>query len=463
MFFKQRSIYTLKLASDLFFLNASFILSGILAQSLNILILRKYMLVLLVILNFVWIITSEMFDFYEDFDPTNLSYQFIKIIKNTLVQTFACVFFIFVVKEDLFTRNFIVYNFSILSFFIFLRIVILKKVFSYFRSTGKNIRNLAIIGAGDLGYNFLTTIKSNPEYGYNFVGFIDNDLSAENVIGSADNLDTLIQQKKIEEAVIALPNTDFALIEEIIRVCNRNAVRAFIIPDYFKFVSKKFRISQFGNFPIITVRNEPLEELQWRFVKRTFDIAAAGMATIFILSWLFPIIILLQKLTSRGPIFFLQDRIGINNKPFKCFKFRTMHINSDGKNFTPTDKDDPRVTKLGKFLRKSNLDEIPQVLNVLLGDMSIVGPRPHMMAFNNVYKEVVEEIKLRTLVKPGITGWAQIHGLRGDAVDAAENKIRIKKRIEYDIWYIENWSLTLDIQIIMLTAWQMLTGKTKGY
>lgn len=463
MFFKQKSIYSLKLAADLFFLNTSFILSGVLAQSLNILILRKYMLILLLILNFVWIITSEMFDFYEDFDSTTLSFQFIKIIKNNLVQTFSCVFFIFLTKEDLFTRNFIVYNFSILSVFIFLRIIIFKKVFAYFRSTGKNIRNLAIVGAGELGDNFLSMLKSNPEYGYNFVGFIDQNIKAENVIGAPDNLDSLIQEFKIEEAVIALPNNDFTLIEEIIRVCNKNAVRSFIIPDYFKFVSKKFRISQFGNFPIITVRNEPLEELQWRFVKRAFDILLAGVASILFLSWLFPIIILLQKLTTRGPIFFMQDRVGINNKPFRCFKFRTMHINSDGMTYTPTDKNDPRVTKLGSFLRKSNLDEIPQVINVLLGDMSIVGPRPHMKAFNNVYKEVVEEIKLRTLVKPGITGWAQVHGLRGDAIDAEENKIRIKKRIEYDIWYIENWSLTLDIQIIMLTAWQMLTGKTKGY
>jgi Undecaprenyl-phosphate glucose phosphotransferase len=355
-----------------------------------------------------------------------------------------------------------VYNFFIFTGFIFFRILLFKKLFAYFRSAGKNIRNMAIIGAGQVGENFLEMLKSNPEYGYNFIGFIDHNLSEKNVIGSPEQLDSLIQNYKIEEAVIALPYNDFSLIEEIIRTCNKNAVRAFIIPDYFKFISKKFRISQFGNFPIITVRNEPLEEIQWRFIKRSIDILISVITTVLLLSWLFPVIMLLIKLTSRGPIFYMQDRIGINNKPFRCFKFRTMKINSDGLKFTPTDKDDPRVTPLGRFLRKSNIDELPQVLNVLIGDMSIVGPRPHMMSFNNVYKEVVEEIKLRTLVKPGITGWAQVHGLRGDSVDAEENKLRIKKRIEYDIWYIENWSISLDIQIILLTAWQMLTGKTKG-
>jgi len=463
MFFKQRSIYLLKLSADLFFLNSSFIVSAMLAQSLSIFLHRNYLLVLLFILNFVWLLTSQIFDFYEDFDPTNLSFQFIKIIKNTLVQTFTCVFFIFLIKEDLFTRNFIVYNFFIFTGFIFFRILLFKKLFAYFRSAGKNIRNMAIIGAGQVGENFLEMLKSNPEYGYNFIGFIDRNLSEKNVIGSPEQLDSLIQNYKIEEAVIALPYNDFSLIEEIIRTCNKNAVRAFIIPDYFKFISKKFRVSQFGNFPIITVRNEPLEEIQWRFIKRSIDVFIAVITTVLLLSWLFPVIMLLIKLTSRGPIFYMQDRIGINNKPFRCFKFRTMRINSDGLKFTPTDKDDPRVTPLGRFLRKSNIDELPQVLNVLIGDMSIVGPRPHMMSFNNVYKEVVEEIKLRTLVKPGITGWAQVHGLRGDSVDAEENKLRIKKRIEYDIWYIENWSITLDIQIILLTAWQMLTGKTKGH
>ena len=464
MLFKQRSLYSLKLSVDLILLNISFFVSAVLAQSFNIFMGRAYMLVLMLILNFIWYFSSQVFDLYEDYNSGNLSYQFIKIIKNTLVNALTCVFFIFVVKEDLFTRNFIILNFLILSFLVLLRISVFKNVFAYFQSAGKHRRNIAIIGAGELGNRFLNMIESSPEYGYNFTGFIGtNNEQGDNIIGSVAQLDFLIRSHEIDEAVIALPNTDFPLIEDIIRICNKNAVRSFIIPDYFRFLSKKFRISQFGNIPIITVRNEPLEELHWRFVKRCLDLIIAFFVSVLLLSWLFPIIIILLKTTSKGPVFYLQDRIGLGGRIFKCFKFRTMYINSDAKQYTPTEKGDPRVTSLGRFLRKSNIDELPQIINVILGEMSIVGPRPHPLAFNRVYTEIVEDIKLRQLVKPGITGWAQIHGLRGDVADEKENGIRIKKRIEHDIWYIENWSIGLDIQIILLTGWQMLRGKTNGH
>lgn len=464
MFFKQRSIYTLKLSLDLFFLNITFILAAVIAQSFSTFLHRNYLLILLVILNFIWFFSSQIFDFYEEFESTNLSYQFIKIIKNSIIQSLTCVLFIFLTKEDLFTRNFIVLNFIILTAFILFRIIFIKKLFAYLKTSGKNLRNLIIIGVGEPGNSFLEIVKSNPEYGYNFIGFVDNEVnggSEKNIIGSVAELDSLIPKYEIAEAVIALPNSDFSLIDKIISVCNKQAVRTFIIPDYFKFLSRKFRISQFGNFPIITIRNEPLEEFHWQFIKRSFDLFVSVIAGVILLSWLFPIIILAQKLFSRGPVFYIQDRIGKENKTFSCFKFRTMRINSD-KNFIPTGKEDPRVTKLGSFLRKSNLDELPQLINVFLGDMSIVGPRPHAIAFNNEYKKIVEEIKLRNLVKPGITGWAQVHGFRGDAVDEDENRILIKKRVEYDLWYIENWSVSLDVQIILLTAWQILRGKSKG-
>jgi putative colanic acid biosysnthesis UDP-glucose lipid carrier transferase len=466
MFFKQKSIYSLKLTLDLVLLNIVFIISGILAQSLNILLHKNYLFILLFILNFIWYFSANVLTLYEDLDSPGLSYQFFKIVKSVFIQALACISFIFITKENLFTRNFIVYFSALLTAAVFIRLIVFKKVFSYLKSSGKYLRNLIIIGAGELGNKFLEMIKSNPEYGYNFVGFVTSHSEKESdkyVIGNIRDLSTIIPAYAIEEAVIALPNTDFALTDEIIKTCNKNAVRAFIIPDYFKFLSKKFSISRLGSLPIITVRNEPLEEIQWQFVKRTFDFTISLLACIAVLSWLFPIIFILQKMLSRGPIFYNQDRIGKENKMFRCFKFRTMYMNSDAKKYTPTENDDPRVTKFGRFLRKSNLDELPQIINVLIGNMSLVGPRPHSPAFNNIYKEIVDEIKLRQLVKPGITGWAQVNGLRGDVQDEEANKVRISKRIEADLWYIENWSLGLDIQIIFLTVWQMLRGKTKGH
>jgi putative colanic acid biosynthesis UDP-glucose lipid carrier transferase len=183
---------------------------------------------------------------------------------------------------------------------------------------------------------------------------------------------------------------------------------------------------------------------------------------IFILSWLFPILYVVVKVSSKGSALFKQDRIGADNKKFSCYKFRTMIITPDAEKYNPLTENDSRVTRAGKFLRKSNLDELPQFINILKGEMSVVGPRPHALPFNQVYEKMVSEIKIRSWVKPGITGWAQVHGLRGDAQDYDENKIRTKKRIEYDLWYIENWSFWLDIQIILLTIWQMIKRETGG-
>jgi len=184
--------------------------------------------------------------------------------------------------------------------------------------------------------------------------------------------------------------------------------------------------------------------------------------TVLILSWLVPLAAIITKIFSPGPVFFIQERVGAKNKKFKCYKFRTLTVSDKKESFTPVFKDDPRITQLGKILRKTNIDELPQFINVLKGDMSVVGPRPHAIPYDDKYGQIVDEIKLRHNVKPGITGWAQINGLRGDVFDEEENIKRTKKRIEFDLWYIENWSFWLDIQIILLTVWKTLRGDTKG-
>jgi putative colanic acid biosynthesis UDP-glucose lipid carrier transferase len=197
--------------------------------------------------------------------------------------------------------------------------------------------------------------------------------------------------------------------------------------------------------------------------KRVFDVLFSGCLTIAIFSWLFPLFALIIKLTSKGPVFFLQDRIGTNGEIFKCFKFRTMKVANVKYMYTPTTHKDSRVTKFGRFLRKTNLDELPQFLNVLKGDMSIVGPRPHPIAFHKTYATFADNINLRLLVKPGITGLAQIKGFRGDVEDFEENKKRTKSRINYDIHYIKLWSAKLDLWIVYTTFTQMIGRKTNGH
>jgi putative colanic acid biosynthesis UDP-glucose lipid carrier transferase len=197
--------------------------------------------------------------------------------------------------------------------------------------------------------------------------------------------------------------------------------------------------------------------------KRLFDVFFTSLLFVFVFSWLFPIIMILIKLSSKGPVFFKQERIGLNGQVFKCYKFRSMYTNVRNDVFMPALKDDCRFTKIGKFLRKTNLDELPQAINVLIGDMSLVGPRPHPIPFHNEYATYVDNIDLRHLVKPGITGLAQINGYRGDVLDREENKKRTAKRIAYDLEYIQNWSFGLDIKIIATTVAQMIGNKTNGH
>jgi len=464
MFVNKDSIYHFRLLFDLLFLVIAFLLAAIFAQSFAILITRDYMFGLLLILAFVWYFSSNAIGFYEDSSSQVLSFQFIGIVKNVSLQIMFGIVFIFISKENLFTRNFIFYYGFLLLFLISLRMISFQLIVNYLRKKGKNIRNLIIIGTGEIGQSFWKTLGKNNQLGYRFLGFVGERVpqSEINCLGSIDELSHIIQKHHVEEAIIALPEEAASKLDYVIKACNINAIRTHIIPDYFRFVSKKFKITMLDKFPIITVRDEPLQEIQWRMVKRTFDIVLSLLVIFLITLWLFPIIMILQKLSSRGKIFYIQDRIGKNNKVFRCFKFRTMYTNFDDKKFIPTTINDLRITPFGKFLRRSNLDELPQIFNVLFGEMSIVGPRPHAIAYNELYKEFFDEIKLRSLVKPGITGWAQVHGLRGDVTNAEENKLRTRKRIEYDIWYIENWSVLLDLQIILLTAWQMIKADTKG-
>jgi len=466
MIVNKRSIYILRLLSDLFLLNIAFLLAAVLSQSIEVLIPRYYMFFLLVGLNILWILLSNASGFYDDFHSRNFPFQFVNILKETLAQVIVSILFIFIAKEELFTRNFIIIYTVLLILFISLRTIVFRKVLKSLRRKGKNIRNLLIIGTGEVAYNFKDMINSNADFGYHFAGFVttENDDPVNDAVGSTDQLEKLISELSIDEVVIALKDKTDEFLDEVIIICNRNAVKTHIIPDYFKFVSNRFQVSMFGNFPIITARTEPLEEAQWRFFKRAFDLVFSLSVVVFIFSWLYPIIFILTKFSSPGPVFFIQDRVGSRNEKFKCYKFRTMKVSPKelSYNFQPVVENDPRVTKVGRFLRKSNLDELPQFINVLKGEMSVVGPRPHAVLYDQKYGKIVDAIRLRHNVKPGITGWAQVHGFRGDVPDEEENIRRTRKRIEHDIWYIENWSITLDFQIILITIWQMLRGKTRG-
>lgn len=459
MIVNKYTIYISRLLGDLILLNLSFILSAILAQSWETLLERNYMFLLLIILNFSWYFTSNISGLYEDIYLREYVNHFLNIIKGIFILILLTIAFIFFVKENLFTRNFIIYLSVIFFFSINIWTIIFRKFLKFIRRHGLSIRNLLIVGKGDIADHFKKEVCDVPGFGYKFVGFVnEEDFTREKF----DELQKSLDENKIDDVVIALSDSSSKFLDEIIRICNINAVKIHLIPNYIRFLSDRFEVSSIGNFPIITAREAPLEEASRRFLKRFFDIVFSGFITLFFLSWIIPLVSIIIKFDSKGSVFFLQDRIGVKNRKFKLIKFRTMYQSKTSNEFVATKPNDPRITRVGKFLRKYNIDELPQFLNVLKGDMSVVGPRPHAIPYHEKYAEYFEEIKLRHSVKPGITGWAQIHGLRGDVDDEEENKKRTLQRIKYDLWYIENWSFKLDVQIILITIWQMISGKTNA-
>lgn len=415
-----------------------------------------------------WYFYSKSSLLYDDYRSREFIYQLTSIFKNIFAQAIIMILVYFLFKHEVINRKFIVVYSLSLTLILTTKYYLQKLILSYFRVKGKNVRYVLLIGGGELGYNFFKTIKENPNFGYKIIGILDDKqksyLNGE-YLGKIEDLESILISKNIDDVVIALPHYAFNSVNTIINISNRFGIRTRIIPDYDRYLSKKFQVSVFGDFPIITLRGEPLEEAHWRLLKRSFDILFSSFVLLFILSWLIPLIALINKFTSPGPVFFKQDRIGQKNKTFGCYKFRSMRVESSKNKaeYKAVSKEDPRITRFGKILRKSNLDELPQFINVFKGEMSVVGPRPHAIAWNDKYSEYVEEIRLRHRVKPGITGWAQVHGFRGDVEDEELNKKRTRKRIELDLWYIENWTFLLDIQIIFLTVWRMLKGDPNAY
>jgi len=463
MIVNKKSIYLTSSISDFILINLSFFIATLISQPSDLSLEKNNPYLLLLVLNFVWFFYTNSSDFYQEFLIRPFPIQIYNILKLSIIISIFNILFLFIIKQQLYTRNFIVINGLLILITITIRSIIFKAAFRALRNKGKSIRNLLIIGANKIGERFRDVIIKNPGYGHRFVGFINNN-PADDVIGSISELDKIIKERNVEDVVIALHADSGISLDNIVSICNKNAVKIHVIPDFIKFLSGRFQISSVSNIPVITVRDEPLNEFLRRFIKRVFDIFFSLIVLIFILSWLMPLFSLLIRLDSTGPALFIQERFGMRKKPFKCLKFRTLTYQKNSSvEFEPIFKKDPRVTKIGRILRKTNLDELPQFINVLKGEMSVVGPRPLIKGVDQVYERVFEDIKMRYNVRPGITGWSQINGLRGEVANEEENKQHIQEKMKFDLWYIENWSMKFDFQIILITIWHMIRGDTKGF
>jgi undecaprenyl-phosphate galactose phosphotransferase/putative colanic acid biosynthesis UDP-glucose lipid carrier transferase len=368
--------------------------------------------------------------------------------------------FLFLVKGSVFSRQQITYTFLLILF-----LLPIWRLFSLFtlkkyRSLGYNSVNIVIVGANKTAKELHNFFINDDTKGYKLLSVFANiksDFEFNCEVLSLDDLESYCEENKVSEIYFTLSYTDVELMNKLLLFCDRNMLRFRIVPDYSNFKSRKINYSFYGNLPVLTLRDEPLQLGFNRFVKRMFDIIFSTLVIVFIFSWLYPILFVLIKLDSSGPIIFKQLRSGLDNNNFYCYKFRTMKVNllSDSKQAS---ENDDRITKLGQFLRKTSLDEFPQFLNVLKGEMSVVGPRPHMLKHTKDFSESIGNYMVRQLVKPGITGAAQANGYRGEITQHDD----IKNRVEYDVWYIENWSLLLDMKLIALTVVNMMKGQDKA-
>ena len=330
------------------------------------------------------------------------------------------------------------------------------------RSSLIDYKPVIILGAGDVGTELKNYLDHHPILGYRVQGFFDDSPLLTNVsvpvLGTLDNWLAYAKDHRIKEVFCALPDHALAKIHMLMRQADQEMIRFKMVPDVKDYFRKNVKVQWFGHMPVLSARTEPLEIKLNQVLKRASDIVMSLLVIIFLLSWFFPLIAILIKLSSRGPVLFKQLRSGKNNEPFWCLKFRSMVMNDEADSMQAV-INDQRVTRIGAFMRKNSIDELPQFINVLIGEMSVVGPRPHMLQHTAAYAELIDQFMVRHLVLPGITGWAQTKGFRGET---SEQK-SMQERVEADIWYLENWSLFLDMKIVFLTAWHLVVGSENAH
>jgi putative colanic acid biosynthesis UDP-glucose lipid carrier transferase len=333
-------------------------------------------------------------------------------------------------------------------------------------SQGKMYDKILLIGAGPSAEYFYETVNKYYYYGYRCVGFLDDKiekLNGCNYFGKIEQLEKTLKENPIDEVVITLPNDQHDLIKDCVDVCEARRIQVRMLPDAYKYTTTAVQVDNIGIMPVLNISELPLDRLENKIVKRIFDIAFSLLFFFTFGIILLPLIAILIKLTSKGPILFKQERWGLNNEKIICYKFRTMvressEVDEDGR-YQITTKNDPRVTEIGRLLRRTNLDELPQFWNVLIGNMSVVGPRPHPTPMNLESMHTIENYMLRHIVPPGITGWAQVNGYRGEVRTTTD----MQRRVDFDLYYIHRWTFWLDCQIILQTMINFLRGDQNAY
>jgi putative colanic acid biosynthesis UDP-glucose lipid carrier transferase len=410
-------------------------------------------------ISFFWLVTSYFFAFYEVHRHTAVLSLLRLLVKQFLFFILGYFAYFGIFKEGVIVNNqFLILILTIISIsFVKLSwLFLLKK----YRSFGNNFRTTIVIGFDDSSKNIIKLFKSKSNLGYKYLGFFSDKIYKDKeYLGNLDAIFEYAEKHVVDEIYCSLSTLNQKQIKKINKFALDKDIILKLIPDGNELYSKNQSIEYYDDsLMVLNVNKLPFDFTENFYLKRFFDIFFSIFVCLFILSWLIPILWIIVKLESEGPLVFKQGREGLNGKEFTCYKFRSMRMNKQS-NKIHAIKNDARVTKVGAFLRKTSMDELPQFLNVLLGDMSVVGPRPHLETLSLEYQKDVDNYLKRHIVKPGVTGLAQVGGYRGEIKKRSD----IKNRVRLDIFYIENWSFFLDIKIIMQTVLNVFKGEEKAY
>ena len=364
---------------------------------------------------------------------------------------------LYLIKEDDFSRRMI---FLFIGLNIFLTLVernIIRAVLRNIRSRGMNLKHMILVGYSKAAEAFIDRVVDNPQWGYQINGILDDNLGIGTdyknvkVIGTTQELTEVLETNMQDEIAITLGLNEYYKLTKIVAACEKSGVHTKFIPDYENIIPTQPYTEDLLGLPVVNIRHVPLTNTFNMMVKRSFDVVGSILA-IILFSPVMLITAILVKTTSKGPLIFAQERVGLHNKPFRMYKFRSMEVQTDADEKKGwTTRNDPRVTEVGKFIRRTSIDELPQLFNVLKGDMSLVGPRPERPQYVEKFREEIPRYMVKHQVRPGMTGWAQVNGYRGNT--------SIRKRIEHDLYYIENWSMGLDLKILFLTIFKGFINK----
>ena len=383
--------------------------------------------------------------------------EIINIVKANAFGLLILILVLYFTHQIHFSREMIFIFFVLNILFEVIVRVFVRMLLRGIRKKGFNQKHIVLVGYSRAAEGYIDRIKTFKQWGYHVVGILADNVEVgikyrgEQVIGSVDDLTKTIEKNDLDEIVITLGLQEYARLEEVVTICEKFGIHTKFIPDYNNIIPTRPYIEDVQGLPVINIRRVPLSNMFNKFMKRTGDLLLGSLCLIIFA----PVMLVTAigvKLSSKGPVIYKQVRVGLHNKEFKMYKFRSMIVEEDGSDKKKwTTDNDPRVTKWGRFIRKTSLDELPQIINVIKGDMSLVGPRPERPFYVEKFKEEIPRYMIKHQVRPGMTGWAQVNGYRGDT--------SIKKRVEYDLYYIENWGPLFDIKILFYTIFKGFINK----